>query len=210
MQAGGRRFDPDCLHHPLLPASCLPARCSGQPIRRWRALAALASAGKRRHGSVRLGVNAIREQGQPWMGTVYRGMSEFGVIMCLGIASWMWDRAVYGRCCGRVVLWKCESGSGASLGACDQLVRMDWWRSRCPIGCLTGKGCPLACMIGKGVRDKRPNGWTARVQRRCERFVGWIPAVCASNELAVCPEGSCCVRKTQYFQDRLWAGLNPA
>jgi hypothetical protein len=47
---------------------------------------------------------------------------EFGVILGLGKASWMWDRAVRAAAligCGCVVLWQCESGSGASLGACD-------------------------------------------------------------------------------------------
>jgi hypothetical protein len=62
----------------------------------------------------------------------------------------------------RVVLWKCESGSGASLGACDW--RLVFGLVNDPVvrpTCLTGNCCSLALgavAFGPGVAPQRLDG----------------------------------------------------
>jgi hypothetical protein len=143
-------------------------------------------------------------------------MFEFGVNAGLGIASWMCGRAVASVApvvCGggRIVLWKCESGSGASLGAC---VLDGVWVAGVVDGLLTNhREQPLSTGPGPSfgrVSDRellscqgwRPSGRTARVQRRCERWSeADLSADCASSSRTGRLRLSQCVRSRSISKD---------
>jgi hypothetical protein len=94
------------------------------------------------------------------------GQSVPGVWLCRLYRLFRWS--------GRVVLCYCESGSGASLGACG---------SRSVFGLVKGPVVQPTCLTGNCCSQEwRPNGWTARVQRRDERFYRMdLSACCVSN-----------------------------
>ena len=97
-------------------------------------------------------------------------MFEFGVVTCLGNAPWVvFSRRVIDRPCGgRVVLCQCESGSVASLDACDRHrfvgELMSWSRSRCSVHCSDWVSC-LRLECANIQAERRPLGSDQRVVR---------------------------------------------
>jgi hypothetical protein len=90
--------------------------------------------------------------------------------MCLGKASWVVWSCRFATRLGGAVLCYCESGSGASLGACDR--NQSVWAGRGPVvrlTCLTGNCCSFARMRTIRARRAAPQRSATRVQRRCER-----------------------------------------
>jgi hypothetical protein len=115
-------------------------------------------------------------------------------------------RRLIGRICGRVVLWQCESGSGASLGACDSrsvIQFSDWGLMAGPVvrlTCLTGMCCSVAGMLCMAIRKAPPTVWTTRVQRRDERFYQLDPRwIARAIDWAAIWDDRVVLRKTQIF-----------
>ena len=108
LQAGGHRFDPDCLHHHRLQSK----RCKVSP-RPITAIVVCAANDESRSPD-------NGDEDTNWLLKSVSRMIEFGVNARLGIMSRVCVCAVLSATfVGCVVLWQCESGSGASLGACD-------------------------------------------------------------------------------------------
>jgi hypothetical protein len=135
LQAGGHRFDPDRLHPPSFvfkrgETAQFPHGGNGS----WRFVGMRPT-----HRNAGLLANHESRGILCWLTwSLYRGKSEFGVIMCVGKASCVvWSCRLSGRPSRAValVLWKCESGSGASLGACD--LRSVFGRVEGPVVRLT-------------------------------------------------------------------------
>jgi hypothetical protein len=164
LQAGGRRFDPDRLHHPRL--------------LRKRGEARLPS-----HGGNRLLANDESRSPEPSMArdestsveatlVCIAECPESGLIICLGQAPGLCGHAVCAARLGGIVLCYCESGSGASLDACDSRSVCGWIEG--PVvrpNCLTGNCCCPARMRCIRVRRAAPQRPAARVQRRVNDLV---------------------------------------
>ena len=102
-------------------------------------------------------------------------MIEFGLITCLGKASRVvcscriMPLGLARGCCPvgwRCSLLHCESGSGASLGACDR--NQSVWAGRDPVvrlTCLTGNCCS---------QERRPNGRRRGFRGVVNDIAGWI------------------------------------
>jgi len=71
---------------------------------------------------------------------LYRGKSEFSMAICPGRDVPDGELCCWALFMRAIVLCQGESGSGASLGACDRPRSFDRDRSRRLVGCLTGCG----------------------------------------------------------------------
>jgi hypothetical protein len=190
LQAGGHRFDPDCLHHPHLRSKCGKPACPPAATIICHQMMKAAATSFLEVGMARLDRATFG---------LYRGMFEFGASVRRGIAS---------PVCICVVLSIARVAVVLFFVSVNQVLLRLWTRVMdiCPWGnswiyespvvrsiVLTGL---VACKSGA------PLGRISEWSETCERFYstsGWL--VVRTIESGGFGERSCCVRKTQYFQE---------
>jgi hypothetical protein len=162
LQAGGHRFDPGRLHHRRLPGK--------RRVPHYTDAAAIVCS------------QTMRAAPRLVMYPLYRGMSRIRLIMrlrqsVLGCGSCrLNDRLVEVVV---FVLLKCESGSGASLGACDARSVFGW--NKRPVvqpACLTGRVVRKNSAPTVGWRGFRGavNDFAGWILRRLRKQVPWRPS----------------------------------